>query len=178
MTDCLLIGFYDVDFTQHEQRVRSMGLEAGAYKDLALSFVRHNGEPLRALDVINRLGGNAGPRLHNADFLWPVILVLGTSLVRNGHTFDFVNLPHLDPQSLRAKLADRPARLSRRRHLRHLIGGRARARRSRDRAQGPCTARRDRQSCVSEGRAACFHAALRRTERAGLQHGGLPALSV
>jgi radical SAM PhpK family P-methyltransferase len=103
MADCLIVGFYEGDFPRHEERVRGMGREAGAYKDLALSFVRYEGRPLRALDVINRFRQNE--HLHNADFIWPVILVLGTSLHRRGHSFDYINLPHLEQGAFRDKLA-------------------------------------------------------------------------
>jgi radical SAM PhpK family P-methyltransferase len=103
MADCLIIGFNDLNFTQHEERVRRMGADSGAYRDLALSFLRHEGRPLRALETINRF--HPGRHLHNADFLWPVIIVLGTSLSRRGHSFDYVNLPHLERELFREKLA-------------------------------------------------------------------------
>ncbi len=102
MADCLIVGFYDLDFGRNEQRVRRMGTDTGAYRDLALSFVWHGGRPLRALDVINHF--RPKEHLHNADFIWPVILVLGTSLHRRGHSFDYVNLPHLEREAFREKL--------------------------------------------------------------------------
>lgn len=103
MADCLIIGFNDLDFAQHEERVRRMGTDSGAYNDLALSFLRHEERPLRALDTINRF--HPEKHLHNADFLWPVIIVLGTSLSRLGHSFDYINLPHLERELFREKLA-------------------------------------------------------------------------
>jgi anaerobic magnesium-protoporphyrin IX monomethyl ester cyclase len=106
MADCLIVGFNDLDFTSHEERVRRMGTAAGAYQDLNLSYVRHEGMPLRALDVINRFRTPAGETLHNADFLWPVILVLGSSLHRRGQSFDFINLPHLESAAFGKKLDD------------------------------------------------------------------------
>src|SRR5688572_28070686 len=105
MTDCLIVGFNDLDFAKHEERVRRMGTDAGAYADLALSFLRHEGRPLRALEVLNHFR-QGGERLHNADFLWPVVLVLATSLHRHGHTFDYVNLPHLEREAFHEKLAN------------------------------------------------------------------------
>ncbi len=107
MADCLIVGFNDLDFPQHEERVRRMGVSAGAYADLALSFVRHEGRPLRALEVLNhfRTERAEASDLHNVDFLWPVILVLATSLHRHGHSFDFVNLPHRETEAFRQKLA-------------------------------------------------------------------------
>src|SRR5262249_7497976 len=103
MAECLIVGFNDLDFAAHEERVRKMGLGTGAYRDLALSFVRHEGRPLRALDTINRF--HPGERLHNADFLWPAVLVLGTRLPGSRHCFDYVNLPHLEQEAFTAKLA-------------------------------------------------------------------------
>ncbi|MCA9704328.1 MAG: PhpK family radical SAM P-methyltransferase [Myxococcales bacterium] len=108
MADCLILGFNDLDFSEHEQRVRKMGTRSGAYRDLDLSFVWYEGRPHRALDLLNTLRleeGLSSAPLHNAEFLWPVILVLGTKLHRRGHTFDYVNLPHLEGEQLSQKLA-------------------------------------------------------------------------
>jgi hypothetical protein len=72
MADCLILGFNDTDFSEHEQRVRKMGTRSGAYRDLHLSFVWHEDRPHRALDLLNTLRREEGLRsapLHNAEFL-------------------------------------------------------------------------------------------------------------
>jgi len=53
MTDCLIIGFYDADFPAYVDMVRSMGAEAGAYRDLALAFVEYDNKPQRSMDILN-----------------------------------------------------------------------------------------------------------------------------
>jgi radical SAM PhpK family P-methyltransferase len=110
MVDCLIIGFNDSSFQGYVEMVHSMGDGAGAYKDLSLAFVRVDGRPLHALDVINHFRSRHLPqpvrRLHNADFLWPVVLVLGSYLTRHGFTFDYVNLFQQEKEKLRQKLSE------------------------------------------------------------------------
>jgi radical SAM PhpK family P-methyltransferase len=110
MTDCLIIGFNDTDFAEQVSLLRSMGARSGAYRDLDLAFVEIDGCPMRCLDVLNdacaTADGSARRHLHNADFLWPVILYLHTYLTRRGFASDFVNLFHLERERLRAKLSE------------------------------------------------------------------------
>ncbi|MEU0744549.1 PhpK family radical SAM P-methyltransferase [Streptomyces sp. NPDC006134] len=106
--DCLLIGFNDTPFRDYVETVRAMGEQSGAFQDLRLAYVDHEGEPLRALDLLTRLHNEEFPdrpqHFHNSDFLWPVITYLGTYLHRAGLSFDYVNLFHLEKDRLREKL--------------------------------------------------------------------------
>jgi radical SAM PhpK family P-methyltransferase len=108
MTDCLLLGFNDSNFAGFVDMVKSMGTESGAFKDLNLAYIDFNGKPHRSMDMLNHFYFEGKPesekRFHNADFLWPVITYLGSYLHRRGYTFDYVNLPHLQKDSLREKL--------------------------------------------------------------------------
>jgi radical SAM PhpK family P-methyltransferase len=105
-TDCLVIGYNDSDFASYVQWVRNMGEESGAYRDLNLAFVEHEGQPLHALDVLNRLSPLAasGRPLRHTDFLWPTITYLGTFLGHRGFRFDYVNEFRLEKPTLRDKL--------------------------------------------------------------------------
>lgn len=110
--DCLLTGFHEPSFASYVELVGKMGANDGAYRDLDLAFVRREKTPARLLDLLTDLAlpdprGSARP-YHNADFLWPVILTLGSYLARRGFTFDYVNLPHLEGDAFQAKLAMRP----------------------------------------------------------------------
>ncbi|GIH21400.1 PhpK family radical SAM P-methyltransferase [Rugosimonospora africana] len=109
MVDCLLVGFNDSDFGAYVNSVKKMGEDSGAFQDLRLAYVDHDGKPYRALDVLTEFHNevSAGPpaHFHNSDFLWPVITSLGTYLHRAGCTFDYVNLFHLEKDKLREKLA-------------------------------------------------------------------------
>jgi radical SAM PhpK family P-methyltransferase len=116
MADCLLLGFYDPDLPNFIKRVRQMGAGTGAYKDLALSFVQSRGRPMRALEAFDGFRREQGeglsdPPLHNADFFWPCLLVLGTALHRRGHSFDYVNLPGFQSEAFVEKLRDPTLRL-------------------------------------------------------------------
>jgi anaerobic magnesium-protoporphyrin IX monomethyl ester cyclase len=107
-TDCLLLGFYDLPFPEYVEMVRSLGEESGSYRDLALAFMDYNGQPYRALDILNHFYNKrhniSGVTFHNADFVWPVITYLLSFLRRRGLNVDYVNLPHLQKEELKRKL--------------------------------------------------------------------------
>ncbi len=108
MTDCLIIGFNDSSFEKYVHMVKAMGADSGAYRDLALAFVNFEGEPYRSMDVLNHFYFQDKPvsakRFHNADYLWPVITVLGSFLTRHGLSFDYLSFPHLEQEELKEKL--------------------------------------------------------------------------
>src|SRR5882724_5615265 len=108
MTDCLIIGFNDTNFPSYVEMVKSMGKDAGAYRDLRLAYIDLDGKPYNSMEVLNHLHyeGQPGPhkRFHNSDFLWPVVTYLGSYLSKRGHSFDYINLPHLQRDLLKDKL--------------------------------------------------------------------------
>lgn len=108
MTDCLIIGFNDSDFSGFVDMVKSMGPESGAFRDLNLAYINYNGRSYRALEILDHFytgGGKERRRtLHNMDFLWPAVIYLGSFLKKRGYTFDYVNLPHLEKDKLIEKL--------------------------------------------------------------------------
>src|SRR5215475_14450400 len=71
VTDCLLIGFNDVDFDEYVDMIKAMGPASGAYQDVRLAFVELAGKRYRALDLLTKFHrGDGGVRFHNADFMW------------------------------------------------------------------------------------------------------------
>lgn len=107
MTDCLIIGFNEVDFDSYVAMLRSMGSDKGAYRDLNLAFITHDGKPYRSTDLLNEWHREHHPShrpFSNVDFLWPVVTYLHTFLVRHGFTSDYVNLFHNEKQQLIDKL--------------------------------------------------------------------------
>lgn len=109
LTDCLIIGFFDLPFDEYVSMVRSLGTESGAYHDLELAFVEYGGKPMRALDILTHFfyEGRPAPArpFNNADFLWPVVAYLTTYLRRRGFNVEYVNLPHFEQTKLRDVLA-------------------------------------------------------------------------
>lgn len=107
--DCLLIGFNDTDFPEFVEMIRGMGEDTGTFRDLNLAFADIDGSPYRCMDLLNRLLEEAGlaaeDPYENCDFVWPVILYLGSYLHKRGFSFDYVNLFHREKESLAAKLA-------------------------------------------------------------------------
>lgn len=108
MTDCLIIGFNDFNFDEYVRMVGAMGTDSGAYRDLNLAFVHYRDKPYRSMDLLNHFyyedSEKPGKPFHNADFVWPVVLYLGTFLHRKGLSFDYVNLFHLEREKLKEKL--------------------------------------------------------------------------
>jgi radical SAM PhpK family P-methyltransferase len=111
MTDCLIIGFNDSNFGEYVDMVRGMGTDSGGFRDLRLAYLNYEGKPYRSLDLLTRFyyEGRPGPHrtFTNTDFLWPVVTYLGTYLSRRGLTFDYVNLPAIERDKLKEKLADK-----------------------------------------------------------------------
>jgi len=105
MKDCLIIGFNDADFESYVHMVKSMGTNGGAYRDLRLAFVEHEGRPHRALDLLGRFHQGSRHYFHNMDFLWPTILYLGSFLHKRGYSFDYINSFQLEKRALAEKLA-------------------------------------------------------------------------
>jgi radical SAM PhpK family P-methyltransferase len=113
-TDCLLLGFYELPFPEYAEMIRSLGETSGIYRDLTLAFMDYEGQPYRALEILNRFYNErhqlSGTTLHNADFMWPVITYLTTFLRKRGLSVDYVNLPHLQKAELKRKLETRKIR--------------------------------------------------------------------
>jgi anaerobic magnesium-protoporphyrin IX monomethyl ester cyclase len=103
-TDCLIIGFNDDDFPKTVEMIRGNDESSGAYRDINLAFIELDGREQRAMDVLNRVNGTTDSPLHNADFVWPVVLYLSSYLNARGFTSDYINLFHLHKEALRAKL--------------------------------------------------------------------------
>ncbi len=72
--------------------VEQAGTKSGAYRDLNLAFINFDGKPTRCLDLLNAARANTQPLLHNADFISPTILYLGSYLNKRNITFDYINL--------------------------------------------------------------------------------------
>ena len=107
--DCLLIGFNDTDFPTFVEMIRGMGVQTGTFRDLNLAYTELDGQPYRCLDLLNRLLADDGlapeKPFENCDFVWPVILYLGSYLRRRGLSFDYVGLFHREKEKLREMLA-------------------------------------------------------------------------
>lgn len=103
MLDCLIIGMNEFNYENYIRMIRSMGEEKPPYRDLNLNFVEYEGKAYRCLDLIDHFS-NTGKKLHNWDFLWPVVLYLGTYLDGHGYSMDYVNNFHLEKEKLKEKL--------------------------------------------------------------------------
>lgn len=104
----MIIGFNDFSFDDYCQMLDQLAPEAAAKRDLRLAFVNYEGSRVHALGVLNKtreVQGLTNLNLNNADFLWPVVMVLGTYLEKHGIAFDYVNLFQNEKAVLAQKLA-------------------------------------------------------------------------
>lgn len=105
---CMIIGFNDFSFDDYCQMLDQLAPEAAAKRDLRLAFVNYEGSRFHALGVLNKtreMQGLPDLNLNNSDFLWPVVMVLGTYLEKHGIAFDYVNLFQREKEVLAQKLA-------------------------------------------------------------------------
>lgn len=92
----MVVGFNEREFDIEVAEARESGEASVAFRDMRLAYLEHDNRSPRALDVINMLrtepvAGASGP-LSDADFMWPVVLILRTALHRGGLSSDHVNL--------------------------------------------------------------------------------------
>jgi radical SAM PhpK family P-methyltransferase len=108
--DCFLIGHNEMRFAEYEKKLREMGVNSGAYRDLNLNFVTYNNISLSASDVYNVFCCRDTPRpgavkpLSMGDTFSGAVAYLGTFLNKNGLTFDYVNSFQSGKEELAEKL--------------------------------------------------------------------------
>lgn len=94
--DCLIIGHNEMDFEEYEKKVRKMGVNSGAYRDLNLNFLRYNNRSYQASEIFNLFCRDDKEctipvkPIHMLDTFSAAIPYLGTYLNRRGFTFDYV----------------------------------------------------------------------------------------
>ena len=110
VTDCLIIGYNDGQFAHEVEMMRSMGADHPDYRDLSLNFIQYQGQPYRAMDILDHFHYESRPpvdrrrKFHNTEVLWMVVMYLGSYLARRGFSFDYVNLFQFQKDELREKL--------------------------------------------------------------------------
>ncbi|NIM16721.1 MAG: PhpK family radical SAM P-methyltransferase [Candidatus Aminicenantes bacterium] len=110
--DCLLIGYHEVDFTEHVKMVRKLGENSGIFHKLNLDFIQYNNKPYHLAGIFNllcredsSLGSSIKP-VHMGDTFSLAISYLGTYLQRRGFKFDYVNTVKYEKEELVKKLRE------------------------------------------------------------------------
>lgn len=94
--DCFIVGHNEMDFAEYEKRVRKMGVNSGAYRDLNLNYLRYNNRPYQASEIFNLFCRDEKAcripvkPVQMLDTFSATIPYLGTYLSRRGFTFDYV----------------------------------------------------------------------------------------
>ncbi|MCX7921501.1 MAG: PhpK family radical SAM P-methyltransferase [Clostridia bacterium] len=108
--DCLFIGFNEMNFEDYEKRVKLMGVNSGAYRDLNLSFIQYENKPYTASGIYNlfnlknNLSGDGMGPMSVGNTLNTTIAYLGTYLNRRGLSFDYINSFQDEKDELASKL--------------------------------------------------------------------------
>lgn len=108
--DCLIIGHNEMDFENYESTIRRMGIHSGAYRDLALNFIRYNNKPYTASQTFNlfcresEAGTTPVKPIDMLDTFSATIPYLGTYLHKNGLTFDYIASFQDEKEALQEKL--------------------------------------------------------------------------
>jgi len=104
--DCFFIGHNEMKFEEYVKKVEKMGKDSGAYRDLSMSFVKHNNTLYTAPDLYNKFYSKVNP---NDRISKPLILgntfsltiaYLGTYLHSRGFSIDYVNSFQSEKQRL------------------------------------------------------------------------------
>jgi radical SAM PhpK family P-methyltransferase len=90
-TDCLIIGFNEMNFEEYEQSLRRMGTHDGAYRDLYLDFIYHKGRALPVGEVFNLFRHPSVQPIRLEEDFSATISYLGSYLHRRGFSFDYIN---------------------------------------------------------------------------------------
>jgi anaerobic magnesium-protoporphyrin IX monomethyl ester cyclase len=110
VTDCLIIGYNDGEFSHEVDMMRAMGASHPDFRDLSLNYIEYQGRPYRAMDILDHFHYEGRPpidkrrKFHNTEVLWMVVMYLGSYLARRGFSFDYVNLFQFQKEELREKL--------------------------------------------------------------------------
>jgi len=87
----LIIGFNEMDFEEYEQSLRRMGTHDGAYRDLYLDFIYHEGRAVPVGEVFNLFRPPSVKPVKLEEDFSATISYLGSYLQRRGFSFDYIN---------------------------------------------------------------------------------------
>jgi tyrocidine synthetase-3 len=108
--DCLLIGHNEINTEEYEKKIRSMGIDSGAYRDFNLNFIWYDNKPYTPADIFNLFycHGEGSMDLEKplliSETFNAAIAYLGTWLNRRGLTFTYVNSFRDEKEALRKML--------------------------------------------------------------------------
>lgn len=110
--DCLIIGHNEMDFSGYEMKIRKMGTNTGAFRDLDLDFIRYNNKPCTASEVFNLFYSHETANktqkklrpLTLGETFSATIAYLGTYLHQRGFSFDYINSFQDNKEELAEKL--------------------------------------------------------------------------
>ncbi len=111
--DCLFIGHNEIDIDKHVSMCENFGKNSSTYRDLELSFINYKQQPFSFPDIYNYfLDKNSidKRKISISETFSLAIAVLGTSLEKNGLSFDFVNEFKLGQDDLVDKLTNKKFR--------------------------------------------------------------------
>ena len=88
--DCLLIGHNQMAFSEYEQKVRLLGTNSCAYRDLGMNIIQRDDKKISFTEFFNESYTNHAP-LTICESFNAAIAHIGTYLNKEGINFEFIN---------------------------------------------------------------------------------------
>lgn len=110
--DCFFIGHNEMKFSEYENKIRKMGINSGAYRDLNLNFVQYKENIYTAAEVFNKFYSDINKNDETfkeftlGDTFSLTIAYLGTYLNKRGLSIDYVNSFQNEKETLAKKLTN------------------------------------------------------------------------
>ena len=109
--DCIVVGYNDQDFSQVEQRHRSVAPHSGIYNHIVTNSVRYGGERIVYMELLNRVVAEAtgqAPGLHICELPNLGVYYLASFLRRRNYNVAIVNFFNAEKQLLIDLLGQSP----------------------------------------------------------------------
>lgn len=103
--DCVVIGYNETPFTEYAKMIRSWGEDGEAYRDLKMSFLMKDGNPLLYVDLMSQVFDQD---LKSCDIPNLASVYLCNYLARRGKTCTFINLFQHEKERLADILRNNP----------------------------------------------------------------------
>jgi p-methyltransferase len=105
--DCIVIGYNETPFAEYVDTLKSYGEESEAYRDLKMSFVNIEGQPLPYIDLLNQVM-NQDPPFRSGEIPNLAAAYLTHFLRRRDLEADYINLFQGEKERLVELLAQNP----------------------------------------------------------------------
>jgi anaerobic magnesium-protoporphyrin IX monomethyl ester cyclase len=104
MTECLLIGHNQLNFSSYVEIVSKVGIQSGAFRYVNTSFINYKNQILNQADLFNLVSEGKYTAIRPGDCFSLTIAYLGSFLHKHGIEFDYINSFNEEKEILKQKL--------------------------------------------------------------------------